>query len=94
MPCERAANGSQIDVDKNILDDEPVNMRKLLEYFQGNIVISDQKLPVHLESLLNDPIVFRAEAHLEEILKIILNYLIEVNPKDVPLPLRCLVAVK
>ena len=49
---------------------------KLLEYFEGNFVISDQKLPIHLECLLNDSIVFRAEAHLEEILKIVLDYLV------------------
>jgi hypothetical protein len=67
-----------------------VNVRKLLEYFEGNIVISDQKLAVHLECLLNDPIVFRAEAHFEEILKVILDYLVKVKPQDVFLPLWCL----
>jgi hypothetical protein len=76
LTCERGADRSQVDIDKNILNDKPVNVRKLLEYFEGNFIISDQKLAIHLECLLNDSIVFRAEAYLEEILKIVLDYLV------------------
>jgi hypothetical protein len=74
--CECDAYGSQVDIDENILDYQPVNVRKLLEYFEGSIVISDQQLAVNLQSLFYDAIVFGAEAHLEETLKIVLDYLV------------------
>jgi hypothetical protein len=76
LTSESAADGGQADIDKYILYNEPVNVRKLLEYFEGNIIVSDQKLAIHLECFFNDSIVFRAEAHLEEILKIVLDYLV------------------